>query len=65
MLYDMESNYIGIWKFALAQQLEKDNMYEEARANLLALANELEEQGEDGQAERDGLAGRWAFQAVT
>lgn len=26
-------------------------MYEEARANLLALADELEEQGEDGQAE--------------
>ena len=27
------------------------NMYEEARANLLALADELEELGEDGQAE--------------
>ena len=26
-------------------------MNEEARANLLALANELEEQGEDGQAQ--------------
>ena len=51
MLYDMESNYIGIWKFVHVRPLERDNMYEEARANLLALANELEVLGEDGQAE--------------
>ena len=46
-----DSHYFWILKFTLGCPLERKSMYEEARANLLAFADELVEQGEDGQDE--------------